>query len=335
MHHKKYQPRNAFQSQGVFDESEGLPNYAGGRGFELPPTERGVPVNRPVGILLLMQPDHEVVSVWRDSAPFWEKHRGIIRQMFAPVTQALVEDGLIGSGHTVLDIATGPGEPALTIAALVGPEGKVFGIDPVPEMVEAARRATDHLGFGNVQFDVASADSLPFPPDTFDAVVSRFGVMFFPSPVDAVREMLRVLKPGRKLTLAVWHFADRNPFHYEMWRVIERYIDSPRPGPDAPDAFRFASPGKLRDVLTEAGAMAQSERLLQFTVQAQISVEDFWTLRCEMSEKLREKVAMLSKERLTEVKRQALEALRGYSTDRGMSFPAEVLIVSGTKSRPT
>ncbi len=282
-----------------------------------------------------MQPDQEVISVWRDSAPFWEKHREIIRQMFAPVTQALVEDGLISSGHAVLDIATGPGEPALTIAALVGPEGKVLGIDPAPEMVEAARRATNHLGFRNTQFDVASADRLPFPTDKFDAVVCRFGVMFFPSPVDAVREMLRVLKPGRKLTLAVWHFAERNPFFNTLSRVIERYVDSPPLAPDAPDAFRFASPGKLRDVLAEAGAMAPAERLLQFAIQAPISVEDFWTLRCEMSEKLREKVATLSREQLTEVKRQALEALRGYSTDRGMSFPAEVLIVSGTKNRPT
>ncbi len=291
-------------------------------------------VNRP-GILPLMQPDQEVISVWRDSAPFWEKHREIIRQMFAPVTQALVEDGLIGSRHAVLDIATGPGEPALTIAALVGPEGKVFGIDSAPEMVEAARRAADHLEFRNAQFDVASADHLPFPADTVDAVVSRFGVMFFPSPVDAVREMLRVLKPGRKLALAAWHFAERNPFFYTLQRVIDRYVDSPSPAPDAADPFRFATPGKLRDVLGEAGAMAPSERLLQFVIQAPISVEDFWTLRCEMSEKLREKVAMLSREQLTEVRRQSLEALREYSTDRGMSFPAEVLIVSGTKNRPT
>ena len=86
-----------------------------------------LPVDRQVGILLLMQPDHEVISVWRDSARFWEKHREIIRQMFAPVTQALVEDGLIGSRHVVLDIATGPGEPALTIAALVGPEARSSG----------------------------------------------------------------------------------------------------------------------------------------------------------------------------------------------------------------
>ena len=282
-----------------------------------------------------MQPHHEVVNAWRDSAPFWEKHREIIRQMFAPVTQALVEDARIGPGHSVLDIATGPGEPALTIAAKVGCEGKVFGIDPAPEMVDAARRATDHLGFRNAKFEVASADRLPFLADTFDAVVSRFGVMFFPSPVEGVREMLRVLKPGRELSLAAWHFADRNPFFYTLSRVMERFVDSPPLAPDAPDAFRFATPGKLRGVLAEAGAMSPSERLMQFTIQASTSVEDFWTLRCEMSEKLREKLATLSREQSTEVKRQALEVLRGYSTERGMSFPAEVLIISGSKSRRT
>src|SRR5437899_5964994 len=110
-----------------------------------------------------MQTEEGAVAAWRDSAPFWEKHREIIQQMFAPVTQALVEDGLISGGQAVLDIATGPGEPALTIAALVGAEGTVFGIDPAPEMVEAARRATGHLAFRNAQFDVAFADPLPFP----------------------------------------------------------------------------------------------------------------------------------------------------------------------------
>src|SRR6202011_5061968 len=109
-------------------------------------------------------------------------------------------------------------------------------------------------------------------------------------PVDGVREMLRVLKPGGKLALAAWHFAENNPFFYVLQRVIDRFVDSPAPAPDAPDACRFASPGKLRDVLGAAGAMAPSERLLQFAIQAPISVEDFWSLRCEMSEKLREKV---------------------------------------------
>jgi len=278
-----------------------------------------------------MQPEQEVINRWSGSAPFWEKHSEIIRQMFAPITQALVEDGQIGSRDTVLDIATGPGEPALSVAALVGPEGKVFGIDPIAEMVAAARRAAARRSLKNVQFDVAFADHLPFPADRFDAVISRFGVMFFPSPVNAAREMLRVLKPGRKLALAVWHWAERNPFHYLVSRVIDRYVDS---APPAVDAFRFASPGKLGKVLNEAGVTDLSERLLQFTIQAPISVEDFWTLRTEMSYSLREKIAALSKDQMTEVNRQELESLREYSTDHGMSFPAEVLIVSGAKDRP-
>jgi SAM-dependent methyltransferase len=279
-----------------------------------------------------MQGDQAVISAWRGSAPFWEKHREIIRQMFAPVTQALVENARIVRGYAVLDIATGPGEPALEVAAFVGPEGRVVGTDLVPEMVAAARRASDRFALGNTQFDVAPADRLPFPADTFDAVISRFGIMFFPSPVDAVREILRVLKPGKTLALAVWHCNEKNPFFVTTSRVVERFIDSPPPAPDAPDAFRFASPGKLRDVFVEAGAMAPSERLLQFTIRAPLSPEDFWALRCEMSEKLREALATLTGEQLAEVKRQSLEELRAYCLDGGMSFPAEVLIVSGTKT---
>jgi len=279
-----------------------------------------------------MQPHQDVINKWSDAAPFWEKHREPIRQMFAPVTNALVEDARIASGHSVLDIATGPGEPALTIASFVGSKGKVFGIDPVLGMVDAARREADRLGFRNAHFEVGPADHLPFPAGTFDAAVSRFGVMFFPSPVDGVREMLRVLKPGGRLALAAWYLAERNPFFYALSRVVERYVNSPPPAPDDPGAFRFARPGMLRDVVGEAGALVPSERILQFKIEAPVSVEDFWTLRFEMSETLREKISILSDEQVAEVKRQVLEACRDYSTDRGISFPAEVLVVSGSKS---
>jgi ubiquinone/menaquinone biosynthesis C-methylase UbiE len=276
-----------------------------------------------------MQPDQEIINRWRSSAPFWEKHRDIIRAMFAPITQALIKDAGIAGEDSVLDVAMGPGEPALTVAALAGPKGKVFGVDPIQGMVAAARSEAERLGLKNAKFDVAFADDLPFAADTFDAVISRFGVMFFPSPADGVREMLRVLKPGRKLALAVWHFAERNPFHYALSRVIDRYVDSPPLTPDALDAFRFAPPGKLKDVLAEAGALNPSERLLQFRIEALISVDDFWTLRQEMSDKLREKMVMLSEKQASEVKSEMLEALSEYSIDHGMSFPGEVLIVSG------
>ena len=253
--------------------------------------------------------------------------------MFVPITQALIKDAGIGSEDSVLDVATGPGEPALSVAALAGPNGKVFGVDPIQGMVAAARSEAERLGLKNAKFEVAFADDLPFSAGTFDAVISRFGVMFFPAPLDGVRELLRVLKPGRKLALAVWHFAERNPFHYALSRVIDRYVDSPPLAPDALDAFRFARPGKLKDILGEAGVIEPRERLLQFIIQAPLSVEEFWTLRQEMSDKLREKMAMLSKEQASEVKSEMLEALREYSTENGMSFRAEVLIVSGASQK--
>lgn len=134
--------------------------------------------------------------------------------------------------------------------------------------------------------------------------------------------------------MAVWNFAERNPFHYTLSRVVDRYVDSPPAAPDSPEPFRFAAPGKLLAVLSNAGAAGPSERLLRFTIRAPVSIEDFWTLRSQMSEKLRGKLAMLSKERQAELKREVLEALSPYSANGGMSFPAEVLIVSGGKPLP-
>jgi SAM-dependent methyltransferase len=278
-----------------------------------------------------MERDQAVLERWSSSAPYWEKHREMIRQMFAPVTQALIEEAGISSGNTVLDVATGPGEPALGIAAAVGSEGRVIGVDPIPEMVAAARRAADRGGFRNAEFEVGFADDLPFASDRFDAVVSRFGIMFAPSPADAVREMLRVLQPGGKLALAVWHLAERNPFFYALSRVLDRYVASEPSDPDAPDGFRFAASGKLRKVLSDAGAVSCSERLLRFRIEAPVGAEEFWELRIEMSERLRHKVASLSPEQLGQARREAVETMGEYATAAGMSFPSEVLIVSGTK----
>ena len=280
-----------------------------------------------------MQQDQETFNRWTGSAFYWEKHREVIRQMFAPISESLVAEAQIAQGQTVLDIATGPGEPALSVAALVGPEGRVWGIDPIPEMVAAARRAAGRLELTNVQFETAFADQLRFAADTFDAVISRFGVMFFPSPVNGIREMLRVLKPGRRLALAVWHFAERNPFHAVLARVMDQFVESPPLAEDAPDAFRFAERGKLLRIFAEAGVAAPSERLLQCKIEATVGLEDFLTLRLEMSEKLRQKFSQLSNQQVAAVRRLALASLGEFVTERGLSFPAEILIVSGKKSR--
>src|ERR1051326_554451 len=130
-----------------------------------------------------MQPEQEIIQRGSGSAPFWEKHREGIRRMVAPVTSALGEDARIEAGQNVLDVATGPGEPALSVAEVVGPNGKVVGIDPIPQMIAGAQRTANRLGIKNVEFEVAFADKLPFEANSFDAAISRFGAMFFPVPV--------------------------------------------------------------------------------------------------------------------------------------------------------
>jgi ubiquinone/menaquinone biosynthesis C-methylase UbiE len=183
----------------------------------------------------------------------------------------------------------------------------------------------------NARFEVAFTDALPFSANQFDAVVSRFGVMFFPSAVDCLREMLRVLKPGGRMALAVWYAAERNPFDSVVSRVVDRYAEPLPPKPGSTNMFRFATPGDLMAVLANAGASATSERILQFSIRAGLSAEEFWTLRSEMSEKLRSRLAPLSNSQREALERDAIEAIRAYSVEDRISIPAEVLIVSGRK----
>src|SRR6266571_1957537 len=274
-----------------------------------------------------------VLQEWRESAPYWEKHGATIRAMFAPVTDALIKDAGIGKGQAVLDIAGGAGEPSLTIAEIVGPTGSVTYTDAVVEMVEAAKRDAQRRGITNVSFRQCSAGSLPFSNDFFDVVISRLGVMFFPDPLAALREMLRVTKPKGALTLVVWHKSELNPFSYIVTDVVSRYVDSPPADPDAPGAFRFAEPGALAHILKEAGAGDVCERLFRFRMEAPISIDEFWELRSATSGTLREKLGSLSEDQATRVAQAVKEAVREFFPKGQMNFPAQMIIVTGRKQQ--
>jgi ubiquinone/menaquinone biosynthesis C-methylase UbiE len=273
----------------------------------------------------------ETLQEWRETARYWKKYSATIRSMFAPLTNALIADSGIETGQLVLDVAGGTGEPSLTIAGKVGPTGSVMCTDAVEEMVVAAEHEAWKRGIENVEFRQCSADSLPFPDNAFDAVVSRLGAMFFPDPLAALREMLRVTKCNGTLALAVWHKSELNPFSYVVTRVVSRHIELEPENPDSLGAFRFAEPGKLADILTAAGAIEVSERILKFQIEAPISVKEFWAMRSEVSEILREKLKDLTDEESFRIAQEVEDSVREFFPQDRMSFPAQMIILKGKK----
>jgi hypothetical protein len=139
-----------------------------------------------------------------------------------------------------------------------------------------------------------------------------------------------VLKDGR-VAFAVWGPKEANPFFSSITDVIDQFLDGLPQDSDAPDTFRFAVPGKLAGALKQSDADNVIERQLNFRIEATISFEQFWQLRTEMSETLREKMARLTAAQLPTVKQAVADAAQKYFVSGTMSFPAEALIVSGKK----
>src|ERR1043166_1601314 len=277
---------------------------------------------------MVTPPKDEVFREWSDSAPFWEKHGATIRTMFSEITAALIEEAGIGPGQQVLDVAGGAGEPSLTIAEKVGQGGSVMYTDLIPGMVNAAAAEARRRGITNIDFRQCAADSLPFAENSFDAVVSRLGAMFFPEPLAALREMRRVAKSGGKLSAVVWYKSEFNPFSSAVTQIVSRHL--PSDSSPTHDAFRFAEPGKLADVFNQAGASEIRERLLKFDIAAPISPEEFWELGSETSGTLRDKLKAASPETRGRVRQEVLAAISKYFPNNQMRFPGQMLIVTGT-----
>jgi len=271
------------------------------------------------------------LDAWEESAPFWRKHAATVRKLFGPITVALLEAAAIERAESVLDVAGGAGEPSLTIANALHGKGTVVYTDGVREMVLTARNEADRSGLTNLHFTQCVGEALPFQSHSFDAVVSRLGVMLFSDPAASISEMVRVLKPNGRMALAVWHTQISNPFFYVAANVLARYVESPPEDPDAPGAFRFAEPGKLDGLLMAAGAIDVNSFLLKFNIEAAITPRQFWQLRSELSETLRGKLATLSQAQLDSISNDVEKAGEAFYDRGSMRFPAEVLIVSGRK----
>ena len=276
-------------------------------------------------------PPKDEIQSWSESSLYWERHFSKIREMFAPISRALIEDAVVGDGDTVLDVAGGSGEPSLSVAERLSESGRVVYTDPVSGMAQAASRHARSEELGNIYFCQAVAEALPFGSSWFDAVLCRFGVMFFPDATAGIAEMLRVARSGARVSAAVWGPAEVNPFHTVISDVVSKYVPPEPEDPDATGAFRFAESGKLERVFLDAGAANVVERLLAFKVEASMSVDSFWELRSQLSGTLRDKLAGLPADQAHQVAEEVKEGASAFSSDGKISLPAQVIIVRGSK----
>ena len=152
----------------------------------------------------------------------------------------------------VLDIASGTGEPGLTIAAMLK-GGKVMLTDLAEDMLAIARENATHRSITNIETRVCDVSELPFGNNSFDAVSCRFGFMFFPEMQLAANEMARVLKPGGRIATSVWNLPEKNFWVTAMMATINKNMELPPPAPGSPGMFRCARPGLMQEIFNQAG----------------------------------------------------------------------------------
>jgi ubiquinone/menaquinone biosynthesis C-methylase UbiE len=191
-------------------------------------------------------------ATWDKFSAGWKKWDELAMGWLRPVGEALLESARLRPDSAVVDIATGTGEPGLTAAERC-PQGRVTLTDLSEKMLAVAAENAARRGLGNVETRQADAGALPFGDASFDAVIARFGFMFFPDMAATARELARVARPGGAVTTAVWAAPAKNPWATVIMSTIAAHVEMPTPPPGAPGLFRCAEPGMLAAVFRDAG----------------------------------------------------------------------------------
>jgi enediyne biosynthesis protein CalE5 len=188
-------------------------------------------------------------ALWDAGAAAWDDWHDEIEAWLAPVDARLFADAGVGPGKRVLDLATGVGDPAVSLADRVGEAGEVVGIDISSVMIETARRRAGERA--NVSFLLGDIETMELPGG-FDAVVSRLGLMFVLDQVATLAAARASLRPGGSLALAVWGPADRHLIT-EGLDPLFASLDLPEPPADAPTPFCMSDAARLEATLRAAG----------------------------------------------------------------------------------
>lgn len=268
-------------------------------------------------------------AAWAGLSAGWEKWDSVIMDQLGPAGAAIIEGLDLAADQHHLDIASGTGEPGLTIARLV-PQGRVVLTDLAAEMLDIAARRAEAQGIANVETEVCSADDLPFDDATFDSVSVRFGYMFFPDMAKATAEFVRVLRPGGRLGASVWVKPDENPWTAVAMKAIATEVEVSAPDPDRPSMFRCAAPGCISALYEQAGLRAVAERDVDVELVTD-SADQYWAM---ISEHVSLAVAALqqvdepARERIRAV---AIADVGQYGRDGKVRVPGVARCVVGTK----
>lgn len=228
----------------------------------------------------------------------------------------------------ILDLATGPGEPALSLARLVGPDGRVTGVDLSEKMIELASQIARERRLDNADFRVMDAEHLAFPEASFDAVVSRFGFQIFTNAGAVAREAYRVLRPNGRIVVAVWSTADKAHAIHAMIGPMLEHAEPDESG-YLPTPYEFGGPGEMISLLSAAGFrdLTEDRRTHLWVLADEKEYLDAMLHGTPMGRSIREEEPAIQEKIIA----KTVQNIQAWRTKRGLEIPCECVLVTGRK----
>jgi SAM-dependent methyltransferase len=209
-----------------------------------------------------------MVALWNSEASVgWSSRPEMYDAMLGELGEQVLRAAGLTAGERVLDVGCGAGQLTLQAAQQVGPQGSVVGVDVAVELVALSARRAAAASLGQVDVLEADAQDHAFPSSGFDAIISRFGVMFFADPIAAFTNLLGASRPGGRLAFVAWQAATSNEWVTVPIAAMVPHVGAPTlPPPGAPGPFAFGDADRIRSVLTTAGWSDVAIEDLQTTV---------------------------------------------------------------------
>lgn len=270
-------------------------------------------------------------STWDSVAAGWYKHDAYLQKYVAPVSERLLDAARLVDGYHVLDIACGTGEPAIPAAKRVGALGRVVATDLVEAMVEFARKKAASQKVPNIEFHCLDGEMISFEKKSFDAVISRWGLMFMPDPLACLRKAHEVLRDGRRIALSCWADPAKNPSISLMTKALANYMEVPKPEPGAPGIFAFSDGTRLEETLKHAGFKDVSVEEFQLTMMEIENGEAYFQLMIDIAGPISVMANRLSASDRQSFARDVANAAEAFREGSMIRFRGVTWIASATK----